>query len=167
MKIKASDIKELIREQYGRVKNWKAPKWVVLSEVRTGTAFMSKWRTRGGPFGHGYIDMMAFNCWPSGGFLRIVFEIKTSRNDFLNELKRPEKRWLAQMYSHQFYYVAPKGVIECRDLPGCCGLIEVLEKDGKLKLHTVYSAEVKEASPLPDSFIASLLRNAYKGKVSR
>lgn len=164
MKIKSSDIKRLIREQYGRVRNWEAPKWVVLSEVRTGTAFTSKWRTRGGPFGHGYIDMMAFNCWPSSGFLRIAFEIKTSRSDFLNELERPEKRWLAQMYSHQFYYVAPKGVIKYQELPGGCGLIQVLEKDGKLKLDTVYSAEVRDASPLPNSFIVSLLRNAYKRK---
>lgn len=125
---------------------------------------MSKWSTRGGPFGEHYIDMMVFNCWPSKGWLRIAFEIKTSRSDFLDELKRPEKRWLAQMYSHQFYYVAPKGVVEMRELPGGCGLIEVLEKDGKLKLHTVYSPDVTAASPLPDSFIASLLRNAYKRK---
>lgn len=165
MKIKSSDIKKLVRSKYGWVKNWEAPRWVVLSEIRTNTGFRSKWRTRGGPFGEKYIDMMVFDCWPSSGFLKIAFEIKTSRSDFLNELERPEKRWLAQMYSHQFYYVAPKGVVELRELPGGCGLIEVLEKDGKLKLHTVYSPDVSDASPLPDSFIASLLRNAYKRKV--
>lgn len=161
MKITADDIKRLIREQYGMVKNWKAPKWVVLSEIRTHTAFWSKWRTRGGP-GHRYIDMMAFNCWPSEGFTRIAFEIKTSRSDFLNELKRPEKRWLAMMYSHHFYYVAPKGVVDMRELPGGCGLIEVVEKDSKLKLDIRYSPEATPASPLPDSFIASLLRSACK-----
>lgn len=164
MKIKASDIRKLIRLRYMTKRNFDADEWIVLSEIRTNTGFMSKWRTRGGPFGEKYIDMMAFNCWPSKGFLKIAFEIKTSRSNFLDELKRPEKRWLAMMYSHQFYYVAPKGVIEMRELPGMCGLIEVLEKDGKLKLHTVYSAEVKSASPMPDSFIASLLRNACKRK---
>ena len=164
MKIKTSDIKRLIRSRYSGSRNFEADEWVVLSEIRTNTGFMSKWSTRGGPFGEHYIDMMAFNCWPSKGWLRIAFEIKTSRSDFLNELKKPEKRWLAQMYSHQFYYVAPKGVIEMRELPGLCGLIEVLEKDGKLKLHTVYSPDVTAASPLPDSFIVSLLRNAYKTK---
>lgn len=163
MKIKASEIRQLIREQYGASKNFDANEWVVLSEIRTNTGFESKWSTRGGPFGQKYIDMMAFNCWPSKGFLRIAFEIKTSRSDFLNELKRPEKRWLAMMYSHRFYYVAPKGVVEMRELPGGCGLIEVLEKGGKLKLHTAYSPmDLRAASPLPDSFIASLLRNVCK-----
>lgn len=157
MKITASDIKRLIREQYGRVKNWEAPKWVVLSEIQTNTGFVSQSST----FGR-VIDMMAFNCWPSEGFTRIAFEIKTSRSDFLNELKRPEKRWLAMMYSHRFYYVAPKGVVDMRELPGGCGLIEVVEKDGKLKLDIRYSPEVTPANPLPDSFIASLLRSACK-----
>lgn len=108
MKITADDIKRLIRERYSRIKNGEAHKWVVLSEVRTETGFTSKWSTRSGPFGEKFIDMMAFSCWPSKGFTRIAFEIKTSRSDFLNELKKPEKRWLAMMYSHRFYYVAPK-----------------------------------------------------------
>ena len=161
MKIKASDIKELIREQYGRVKNWKAPKWVVLSEVRTNTGYKSK-LSDGEPFIEKFIDMMAFDCWPSEGLTRVAFEIKTSRADFLNELKRPEKRWLAMMYSHKFYYVAPKEVVTMSDLPPGCGLIHVVEIGDKLELHTAWGAPRREASPLPDSFIASLLRNAYK-----
>lgn len=164
MKIKVSDIKELIRQRYGVSENFGANEWVVLSEVKTNTGFISRGGTCGGPFGEHYIDMMAFNCWPSKGFLKIAFEIKISRNDFLNELKHPEKRWLAQMYSHQFYYVAPKGIIDWKELPGGCGVIQVLEKDGKLELRTAYSAETKDASPLPDSLIASLLRNASKRK---
>lgn len=162
MKIRSSDIKRLIREQYSKIKNGEAPKWVVLSEIRTNTGFRTKWSTRGGPFGEKYIDMMAFDCWPSSGYLRVAFKIKTSRSDFLNELKRPEKRWLAMMYSHKFYFVAPEGVVKLMELPGGCGLIEVVEKNGELKLNTRYSPEVTDASPLPDSFIASLLRNACK-----
>ncbi len=164
MKIKADDIKRLIREQYSKIKNGEANKWVVLSEVRTETGFTSKWSTRGSPFGGKFIDMIAFNCWPSERFIRIAFEIKTNRNDFLKELKMPEKRWIAMMYSHKFYYVAPKGIIEMRELPRGCGLIEVLEKDGKLKLHIVYSPDETSASPLPESFIASLLRRACQEK---
>jgi len=161
VKIKSSDIKRLIKSWYMAKRNFEANEWIVLSEIRTNTGFKSKWSTRGGPFGEKYIDTMAFNCWPSRGFLRIAFEIKTNRSDFLNELKKPEKRWLAMMYSHQFYFVAPKGIIEMCELPGECGLIEILEKDGKLKLHRMHEAPMTEASPLPDSFIASLLRNAY------
>lgn len=163
MKITASDIKRLIRARYSKVKSQvETAKWVVLSEVRTNTGFKSQ--RDGEPFKEKFIDIMAFNCWPSEGLTRVVFEIKTSRNDFLNELKRPEKRWLAMMYSHRFYYVAPEGVVDMRELPTGCGLVEVLEKDGKLKLHTVLGAPRREASPLPDSFIASLLRSACKAK---
>lgn len=163
MKIKVDDIKGLIREQYGRVKSQiDTAKWVVLSEVRTNTGYKSK-GTDGEPFAEKFIDMMAFNCWPSEGLTRVAFEIKTSRSDFLNELKKPEKRWLAMMYSHKFYYVAPKGVIEIRELPGGCGLVEVLEKNGKLKLQPAWPAPRREASPLPDSFIASALRKAKFG----
>lgn len=161
MKIKASDIKRLIRLRYSGKRNFEAPRWVVLSEIRTNSGFRSKWSS-GKPFTEKYIDMMAFDCWPSSGFLRVAFEIKTSRSDFLEELKKPEKRWLAMMYSHQFYYVAPKGVIKYDELPPECGWMEVKEKDGKLKLRSVCKAPITEASPLPDSFIVSLLRNAYK-----
>lgn len=162
MKIKSSDIKRLIRERYNSVKSQiKTARWVVLSEVRTNTGYKSK-LSDGEPFIEKFIDMMAFDCWPSEGLTRVAFEIKTSRSDFLDELKRPEKRWLAMMYSHKFYYVAPKGVVEPPELPRGCGLVEVLEKDGKLKLYIAWPAPRREASPLPDSFIASLLRNAYK-----
>ena len=166
MKITASDIRKLIRDNYSRVKSYDAPEWVILSEIRTNTGYKSK-LTDGEPFIEKFIDMMAFNCWPSSGFRRIAFEIKTSRSDFLNELKKPEKRWLAMMYSHLFYYVVPKGVASEFDIPAGCGLVHVLEKDGKLKLHTVYAAPKREASPLPDSFIASLLRNACSTKVAK
>jgi len=161
MKIKTNDIKQLIEERYSRIKNGKAVKWVVLSEIRTNTGFRSK-RVDGEPFAEKYIDMMAFNCWPSEGFTRVAFEIKTSRSDFLNELKKPEKRWLAMMYSHKFFFVTPKKVATMFDVPPSCGLIHVVEVDGKLKLHTARAAPRREASPMPDSFIASLLRRACK-----
>lgn len=162
MKIKASDIRELIRGRFvGR--NFEADTWIVLSEIRTNTGFRSKW-SNGEPFTEKYIDMMVFSCWPSKGYLRIVFEIKTRRRDFLEELKKPEKRWLAMMYSHQFYFVAPEGVIKGSELPKGCGWMVVKEKEGKLKLRVVYEAPIREASPLPDSFIVSLLRKAYKSK---
>lgn len=164
MKISTEDIKKLIKRRYTNI-NWagKNNEWVVLSEVRTNTGFRSKFSV-GKVFTEKHIDMVAFNCWPSKGYLRVAFEIKISRNDFLMELKHPEKRWLAMMYFNQFYFVVVKGVVakdKLGELPKGCGLIEVSDK---LTLRTVWEAPIREASPLPDSFIVSLLRNACKRK---
>jgi len=165
MKIKISDIRQLIRGRF-RGTNFDAEAWMVLSEIRTTTGFKSDWKS-GEPFTEKYVDMMVFSCWPSRGYLRIVFEIKTSRADFLDELKKPEKRWLAMMYSHQFYFVAPEGIIKGKDLPKGCGWMEVKEKDGKLKLHIVWEAPVREASPMPPGLIASVIRRAYKEGIEK
>lgn len=56
---------------------------------------------------------------------RIVCEIKASKADFKNELKKPTKRRMGLLYSNLFYFVAPKGMIKPEDVPPECGLIEV------------------------------------------
>jgi len=153
----ADKIKEIICQQYN------TDEWVVLKEVRTNTGYKSKY-TDGYPFTEKYIDIMVLNCWPSKGYLKIAFEIKLTKNDFINELKKPEKRWLAMMYSNEFYFVVPKEVLDWRDIPWGCGLIEVIRNqcDGEWQLKVTKKAPLKDASPLPEGFIMSMLRNAYR-----
>ena len=138
----ADDIKDIIRNNYEDGLG----EWIVLFELRTSTGYTPA----------RYIDAMAFNCWPSKKYLRIAFEIKTTKADFLNELKDPGKRFLAEIYSNLFYFVAPKGVLDWRNIPVGCGLIEI--KDHKLRVEL--KPRLREASPLPDSFIVSALRKA-------
>ena len=38
---------------------------------------------------------------------RVCYEVKTSRADFLSELKQPLKRRIGMRYSNEFYFVTP------------------------------------------------------------
>lgn len=56
--------------------------WVGFDELRNGTGFIND----------RYIDVAAFNCWPSKRFSRIAYEIKSSRADFKREIETPKKK---------------------------------------------------------------------------
>ena len=55
---------------------------------------------------------------------RVCYEIKTSRSDFLCEVKRPLKRRMGLRYSNEFYFVTPPGLLDPAEIPVDCGLIE-------------------------------------------
>ena len=54
----------------------------------------------------------------------VCYEVKTSRADFLAELKRPLKRRIGMRYSKEFYFVTPAGLVNAAENPAECGLIE-------------------------------------------
>jgi hypothetical protein len=55
----------------------------------------------------------------------VCYEIKTSRADFLWEMKQPLKRRIGLRYSNEFYFVAPAGLLNISEIPVECGLIEI------------------------------------------
>jgi hypothetical protein len=55
---------------------------------------------------------------------RVCFEVKTSRADFLAELKRPLKRRIGMRYSNEFYFVTPANLLTTAEIPAEGGLIE-------------------------------------------
>ena len=56
---------------------------------------------------------------------RVCYEVKTSRADFLCELKHPLKRRAGLRYSNEFYFVTPAGLLALSEVPIECGLIEI------------------------------------------
>jgi len=48
---------------------------------------------------------------------RVCYEVKTSRGDFLSELKQPLKRRLGMRYSNEFYFVTPAGLVKAEEIP--------------------------------------------------
>jgi hypothetical protein len=56
---------------------------------------------------------------------RVCYEIKTSRADFLCEMKQPLKRRIGLRYSNEFYFVTPSGLLDISEIPVECGLIEI------------------------------------------
>ncbi len=91
--------------------------WIFLRELRVGTGF------------HGYagqrVDAFALNCLPHSSMRRVCYEVKTSRSDFLCEMKQPIKRRIGLRYSNEFYFVTPVGILNTSELPIECGLVEV------------------------------------------
>lgn len=58
-------------------------------------------------------------------YRRVAYEIKVSRSDFRNEIRRPEKRASGVALSHQFFFATPPGLVRRDELPPECGLVEV------------------------------------------
>lgn len=90
--------------------------WMFLRELRAGTGRGNASSQR--------IDAFALNCYPYKSLKRICYEVKTSRADYLLELKQPLKRRIGMRYSNEFYFVTPAGLINVSELPAECGLIE-------------------------------------------
>ena len=150
--------------------NYLPPYWVWLTEVRTKTG----WSTTFGDDldSERYIDGFAFALVKSKNFQRIAYEFKVSRSDWLAELKNPVKKAPAYFLSHQFWYVVLPGVVDYpQDLQvehksnrrkaglDGCGIIVVQPDDS---LDILIHATKRHPFPMPETFVASLLRRAAK-----
>ncbi len=74
------------------------------------------------------IDFLAVGTWPSTRFHVHGYEIKTSRSDWLRELKDPAKSAEGMAKVDQWWLAAPAGVLKDRsELPEGWGYVEVTE----------------------------------------
>src|SRR5579863_4234461 len=87
----------------------RASEWIFLRELRVGTGFQGSATQR--------LDAFALNCLAHNSMKRICYEVKTSRADFLCELKQPLKRRIGLRYSNEFYFVTPAGLLHSSELP--------------------------------------------------
>jgi hypothetical protein len=102
-------------------------------------------------------DALVMSLWPSRGLDLIGFEIKISRSDWLQELKRPEKAETIAKYCDAWYIVvASEEIVKLGELPSAWGL---MAPKGKV-LRIVKEATFTPATPITRSFLAALLRNA-------
>ncbi|MBP8000995.1 MAG: hypothetical protein KA314_09305 [Chloroflexi bacterium] len=124
-------------------KNSGRDEWAIFPELNIGT----------GAKGGRWIDLWAVNMYPSKGNIKIAYEIKASRSDFLRELEDPLKRSGAEAWSNECYFVAPAGLISPKELPEGWGLIELTLSGLRKKVAAPYR-EVRLTEP----FIYSVLR---------
>lgn len=102
------------------------------------------------------IDVFAQRFWSGGvGPIRVAYEIKVSRADFLAEVRNPEKRTKAIELSNQFYFAAPKGLLRASEIPEDCGLVEV---DGQWRSRVKVKAPSSGARPYSEEEVRYLLR---------
>jgi len=145
---KAADLIKLIRERYPANRPNGYQSHVVLEQVPDGTGmFQSRW-----------IDAVVFSLWASKGLYRIAFEVKVSRSDFISELQNPIKhKWALECF-HQFWFVAPKDVIQIEELPPNIGWMYPRGDKLAIKRHAVANPNPK----LDDVLLAAFMRAAAK-----
>ncbi len=90
--------------------------WLFFRELRVGTGHRNSGAQR--------LDAFALNTLPHTAMKRVCYEVKTSRGDFLSELKQPLKRRIGMRYSNEFYFVTPAALIAAAEIPSECGLVE-------------------------------------------
>ena len=103
-------------EIVGRAMHPPAAEWLFLRELRVGTGRQNSGAQR--------LDAFALNTLPHMAMKRVCYEVKTSRADFLSELKRPLKRRIGMRYSNEFYFVTPADLVRMAEVPPECGLVE-------------------------------------------
>lgn len=141
--------------------------WVFFPELRIGTGYGKDAETR--------LDGWAIALYPSHSLLRVTYEIKVSRSDFLGEIRRkPLKRRAGLRMSNEFYFVAPKGLIKADELPPEAGLmewnpdaqIETLKELRKFRngLYVTVSAPYRDTLPPTWRFVAALARLADRNR---
>lgn len=68
--------------------------WLFFRELRAGTGHRNNSGQR--------LDAFALNCLPHLAMKRVCYEVKTSRADYLCELRQPVKRRMGMRYSNEF-----------------------------------------------------------------
>lgn len=126
--------------------------WIFVSELRTGTGY--------GNLNEQKIDAWAIRRWKTKKISSLIlsFEVKVDRQDFLNEMKNPDKRWFAKSVSHEFYFVTPVGLIKPHEVSRDDGILEYNETG----FRTLKPAHQRTLSAPRWAFVASLLATVKK-----
>jgi hypothetical protein len=159
--VNSGDILGALRRRYKDGRNW-----LYAEEVRLGTGFDYKgWAWERGPDGRmrkvkqttkeQRIDAFAMSCYAADIYIKIAFEVKVSRGDFLREIAEPVKRAGAMQLSNQFYFITPPKLVKVHEIPDDCGLMEA----HNALIRVVKRAPRRECAPPDWSFIASFMRN--------
>lgn len=78
----------------------------------------------------------------------IAFEIKTSRGDFLKDIKVfMTKQSKALEISHKFYYICPWGLIEKHEVPDIAG-IQYVDSGNHIRIKKIATLRIKKSIPM-------------------
>lgn len=161
---------ESVLERVQRQRHSEGQGWMFFRELRVSSGF-----ARSG-IAEQRLDAFALHEWPSQQNCRVVYEVKTARSDFLNEIKKkPYKRRIGLALSNLFYFVAPRGIIRPEEIPPECGFIELTEGPMKFDPYaadygwrygpafpfhcsTVIEAPYRDTASPPWRFVVSLVR---------
>ncbi|RSY83147.1 hypothetical protein DAH66_12830 [Sphingomonas koreensis] len=139
--MRAEDVRKALAKKFG------APEYALFFEVGDATGGRAR----------RWADAVAMGLWPSRGLALQGFEIKVSRQDWLGELRKPEKAEAIARYCRYWWIVTPPGIVKDGELPENWGLYEV-QANG---LRIVRAAPPREKlPPISPEFLAALLRRS-------
>lgn len=106
-------------------------------------------------------DLLRIGLWKSRGAGHItVYELKVSRADWRKELDSPAKAEAWWQYCHEFYIVAPLGVVKPEELPPGWGLLAPPSPKSRSKrFRVLVKADQREAKLTP-LLVASIVARA-------
>ncbi len=140
--VSATDVLDALVSRDSKKSRRRPGHWLFVREIYAGPPFSNAQR----------FDALALGLTSSSGYLRIVYEVKISRSDWLRELQpRTSDRWevvrdkagrhknprrvkvpipgnkwdRALEVAHELWYAAPPNCIAPAELPGGAGLLEV------------------------------------------
>lgn len=132
-----------------RARHKETARWAVFDEVRNKTGYDR------GPAR--YCDTVAISLWPSDGLEIHGYEIKTSRADFLNEIRDPDKSEPFRRHLDRWWVVvSSQKVAAAPDMPDDWGLLR--PRGGRLVVSK--GARSLSPEPMPRAMLASILRAA-------
>ncbi len=126
-------------------------RYALLEEVANGTGFS----------GRGWADAVLLELWPSDGLHLLGFEIKASRNDWKNELKKPSKSENVARFCDGWIVVAPVGVVPIETVPATWGLWQYNLDEDTWHYAKKYEPRL-QPKYIPRQFFAALLRRAQQ-----
>jgi hypothetical protein len=129
---------------------WPLPDNAFFPEFRGGTGWSCEQRA----------DAIAMDLWPSHGLELFGFEVKTSRADWLREMKQPWKADFMKKYCDRWYLVVSDlSIVKyAYELPPDWGLM--FAEEGRLV--TMIEAKKLAPEPIPRTVLASLMRRVAK-----
>jgi len=89
-----------------------------------------------------------------------AIEVKVDRADFLTELQRPAKRRPAMGLANLYAFATPAGMIHENEVPQGCGLLEVHDRQIRMKVKPPWSP----GSPPDWHMVARMVRRLQNGK---
>lgn len=107
-------------------------------------------------------DGLAVSLWPSRGVDFIGFEVKVSRQDWLNEMRNPRKaEAIGKFCKFWWLAVGDESIVHDGELPSGWGLLAVRGD----KLFTIRDAPALEPQPPTVGFVAAVFRRFAEGMV--
>jgi len=143
--LRTGDLTHMVISKYGALHGAENnSKYIALTQVASSTG--------GAP---NIADVMILGAWHSSGNELEGFEVKVSRADWLNEVKKPTKNDPSKQYCHRWWLViADQTMVKDGELPADWGMMAVV--NGSLKV--IKKAPLLTPVPLAMDFVASLLR---------